>query len=215
MRLESRVQDNIIRSCRALGKRELVGIPLEEADPAFLDVRELDFDDHVAMQPSAIAYFGMMKKEAQRMFAAIQRRHDRWRKRKFSETKIVVKNESDSKRAPTIQDIEARLETDNEEEIQEQDKELGQAQERLDAVDVWYEALRQKSFSIREHASVLSDEFLSSPSIMKPNREEMGEARKMKHATRHDEDMVEDKKMDKLIDRFRVRGEEETEDSKA
>lgn len=207
MRVESRVQDNIIRSCRALGKKKLVGIALEEADPAFLDVRESDFDDHVSMQPSAIAYFGMMKKEAQRMLAAIQRRHDRWRKRKFLEAKMAAKKDSESKRAPTIQEIEARLESDNEEEIEQQEKELNQAQERLDAVDVWYEALRQKSFSIREHASVLSDEFLSSPHVMEPDGDETGDARKMKHAMRHAEDMVEDDKVRKLIERFRVGGE--------
>jgi len=113
------------------------------------------------MQASAIAYFGARKKEAQRHLEWLERGLERWQRAKFIEAKKVLMEESESKKSPTLDEIKARIVMDNKAQLKEKEDEIRQAQQMLDAAEVWYEALKQKSFMMREYASALTDEFLS------------------------------------------------------
>lgn len=143
-------------SVEGLGIVELSGIKLESADARLLDVGQLDLDKHVAMQPAAIAYFGALKKEAGRKLAALKRSYDRWEKKQLGAAKTVVYSRLASKTTAT--DVEAQFIVDNEKEIEKWDEMLDRAQFDYDTLEVWYEAWRQKSFSIREHVNIEEDE---------------------------------------------------------
>ena len=174
MTTQATVVKNIQETCSNLGMVELSGVKLETADKNLLDVSQFTLDQHVAMQPAAIAYFGSQKKDAQRRLAAIERAYDRWQKRKYSEAKSAVESANGGSKGIRVGDIEARYVIDNEPEIEKWEERIEQAKEESDTLDVWYEAWKQKSFSIREFAGIEEDErFNTNSSItMQEDRKE-------------------------------------------
>lgn len=147
-----------------LGNIELSGIKLNKPDGKLLDVGEMDINQHVAMQPSAIAYYGALKKEALRDLTAIKRDFDRWRLRKLAEAKVkTLAGEGTYK--PTVNDIEARFTVDNTKELEDWDEKLDRAQEVADTLESWYEAWRQKSFTIRAHVDIDMESLRTGDSI--------------------------------------------------
>jgi len=150
--------ENVKHSIDGLGQVELSGINLESADAKLLDIGSLDFDRHVAMQPAAIAYFGAMKKESARRLSALKRGYDRWEKKQWAMAKCAVLSGTTAQWKPTLDDIKSRFIADNEGELESWDSKLDKAEEEADTLDAWYEAWRQKSFSLHDHASVNLDE---------------------------------------------------------
>lgn len=143
----------------SLGQVELSGIKLEEAKPELLDINSLTLDMHVAMQPAALAYYGQLRKIAMRRLEDIKNRRERWMKAKYAETKAACLSIGAK---ATVADIEAKLVTDNIEDIKKADDAERSAQEAFDTLDVWYDAWRQKGYSIREHISMEQGEKFNS-----------------------------------------------------
>jgi hypothetical protein len=158
------VVENIVKACEGLGSVELNGIKLETADPNLLDVSFMDLDQHVAMQPAAIAYFGMLRKEASRMLANCQRAYDRWQKKKYVDAKAVVDSKAKNTASVKVEEIKAQVLIDNEPEVEKWEARIDRLQKECDTLDEWYEAWRQKSFTIREHARIDEDERFNSNS---------------------------------------------------
>lgn len=159
--------ENIRTSIDGMGQVELSGIKLESADSRLLDVGSLDLDKHVSMQPSAIAYFGAMKKEAARRLDMLKRNKDRWEKKQWALAKAAVISGTTAQWKPTLADIEARFITDNERQIEDWDVKMDKAQEELDTLEAWYEGWRQKSFALTSHVSIDEDERRSGSGSMK------------------------------------------------
>jgi len=159
------VTSNITEAIDGVGKTgTIMGIQFEVADPRLLDVRDGDFNEHVSMQPAAIAYYGMLKKVAGRNLEVQKRAYERWSKKTYSQAKAAL--EAAGNKKPTIADVEAFVLMNNEKMIDKFEKDVQILQEQSDTMDVWYEGWRQKSFSLREYGSVLSDERFTSPHIM-------------------------------------------------
>lgn len=154
----SEVAQKIVDVTENLGEVDLSGIRLDSVDPRLLDPGEMDLDRHVAVQASAIAYFGALKKEAGRRLAAVQRSYDRWQKKKYAEARVVAAKLTGAKSALKVEDVKAQYILDNEPEIEKWEKQLERAQQEYDTLDVWYEAWKTKGFSLREHVSMDNDE---------------------------------------------------------
>lgn len=164
--MASDVVKNISTTCTKLGEVELAGVKLENAAAKLLDVQSDSFDRHVAMQPAAIAYYGSLKKDAARRLASLERSYDKWQRKKYAEAKVAVESGTANKNTIKVEDVKARFIVDNEVEIQKWEDQIEKAQFEFDTLDIWYEAWRQKSFSIREMASIEEDErFNANPSI--------------------------------------------------
>jgi len=159
--------ENVRTSIDGMGQVELSGIKLESADSRLLDIGSLDLDKHVAMQPSAIAYFGAMKKEAARRLDMLKRNKDRWEKKQWALAKAAVISGTTAQWKPTLADIEARFITDNERQIEDWDVKMDKAQEELDTLEAWYEGWRQKSFALTSHVAIDEDERRSGSGSMK------------------------------------------------
>ena len=156
------VVDRITTACEEMGNLELSGIKLEEADPKLLDVSEMDFDRHVAMQPAAIAYYGSLLKEAGRNLAIMKRAFDRWERKMYAQAKAAM---AADKKA-TVDDVKARFVIDQEAELEKWDDRLDKLQATHDSLQSWYESWRTKSFSIHEYAGITADErWNSNPSM--------------------------------------------------
>lgn len=149
---------NITETCVKLGDVQLAGIKLETADVSLLDVTKFTIDQHVAMQPSAIAYYGSLKKEAARKLSFLERQYDRWQKKQYSIAKSSVENGTSNKSTIKVEDVKARFVIDNESEIEKREEQIEQAQMEYDTLDSWYDAWKQKSFSIRETVAIEEDE---------------------------------------------------------
>lgn len=158
--------ENVKGTIEQMGQTELSGVKLESADAKLLDVGALDLDRHVAMQPAAIAYYGAMRKEATRRLAMLKRENDRWEKKQWAMAKAAVLSGSTVQWKPTLADIEARFIADNEMEIEKREKYIDKAQDEVDTLESWYEAWRQKSFSLRDHVSIDEDERWNSSNSM-------------------------------------------------
>ncbi len=152
------VTETISGACEKLGVVELAGIRLETGDPRLLDVSEFDLDRHAAMQPAAIAYYGMLKKAASRRLANLKKAYDRWEKKQYAKAKAAVLSGTQAPSSIKVEDVKARFVIDNEPEIEKWEKQLETLQRQYDDVDAWYEAWKQKSFSIREMVDISGDE---------------------------------------------------------
>lgn len=162
------VMQNIVDTCGKLGEVQLSGVKLESAASSLLDVSQLSLDQHVAMQPAAIAYYGSLKKEASRKLAVLERSYDRWQKKKYAEAKVSVESGTSAKSGIKVEDVKARFIVDNEADIIKWEAQTDKAQFEYDTMDVWYEAWKQKSFSIRETVAIDEDErYTGSGSINK------------------------------------------------
>jgi len=148
---------NIVACCDKLGKAKLLGIPLENADPRFLEIEEVsDISEHVRLQPAAITFFGMLKRNVSRRLSRRKMEYDYWKKAKYSE----AKNSLGAKK-PTIADVEAKMFADNEKSLKEWEDEIYALQEQVDALDAYYEGWRQKGFSLQQHAGIVADELFT------------------------------------------------------
>lgn len=159
------VAANAARACDGLGEIELGGIKLESCDPELLNLLSDKFtlDQHVAMQPSAIGFYGMMKKVASRRLGALEREYDRWEKKKVADARMVCDNLS--KKEAKLESVKGRFQVDNEVEINRFEARLAALQEQSDSLDSWFEAWKAKGFAIREHAAIEESESFQSPSI--------------------------------------------------
>jgi hypothetical protein len=169
-----KVAENISEAVDTIGKKEVGGIQFETADPRLLDIRDGDFNDHVSMQPAAIAYYGMLKKTASRNLEAMKRAYDRWQKKVYAQAKAALIAAGTAK--PTVNDIEAFILLNNEAQIEKFEKDIEHLQDQYDTLDVWYEAWHQKSYSIREQGELLADERRTSPSLTTRAAEAMAPA---------------------------------------
>lgn len=158
------VVENVVDACEQLGQVDLSGIKLESASPLLLNPSIGEIDEHVSMQPGAIAYYGSLLKESKRSLVSYKKSYERWERKKYAEAKVAANASSTNK--CTVDDIKARYITDNETEIEKWEEGLDRLQMEADTLEVWYEAWRQKSFSIREHVNVTEDERWSSSSSM-------------------------------------------------
>jgi len=174
--MNDKVCVDIEKSCNDCGLKTIFGIPLESADPRLLDVREAGLDEHVALQPAAIAYFGALKKQAIRELDALKRGYDRDSKRWYALAKNKAKA-NDPK--ATVADIEAQLIIDNEKAIEQWDDRIGAAQQQLDLIDVWYEAWKQKSFSIKEYANLVEEELYQNPHLVLSGKKDGDDQKKV------------------------------------
>ena len=145
------VAQNITETISSLGKIDLSGCKLEEAKPELLDINSLTLDLHVAMQPAALAYYGQLRKDAMRRLTDLKSKRERWEKSKYAEAKAACLRDMPK---ATVADIEARVVNDNAAEFKKLDEIERNAQAVFDTFDVWYEAWKQKGYTLREHISM-------------------------------------------------------------
>jgi hypothetical protein len=164
------VIENIMATCDGLGDMKLCGIKLEDASRDLLNVMDGFLDQHVAMQPAAMAYYLTLKKTAKRRLDNAHAAHDRWEKKLYALSKAAVESGTTAKSAIKVEDVKARFIVDNEPEIEKWEARIGRAQEEYDTLDAWCEAWKQKSFSLREYISIEEDERFSGSDSIAENR---------------------------------------------
>lgn len=156
--MSTNVIQNIAATCDGLGDITLSGIKLEEAQRDLLDVSKGSLDQHVAMQPAAMAYYLSLKKLSKRGLDHILSAYDRWEKKQYALARAAVESGASSKSAIKVEDVKARFVVDNEPEIEKWESRIEKAQGEYDTLDSWCEAWKQKSFSLREYISIEEDE---------------------------------------------------------
>src|ERR1039457_3709070 len=152
-----KVASSVKTTLDSLGNVEMGGIRLDSPTPEMLDLNSLSMDIHVAMHPALVAYYGAVRRDAAMELAILKRAYERWHLKMWSESKVKACGGSQQYK-PTVNDIEARLIVDHEKELEDWDERLEGAQTRLNDLESLFEALRQKSFALRDHAAIEEEE---------------------------------------------------------
>lgn len=148
--------DNIDKSVDSMAKKEFIGVPLESADANFLDITEQNIDDAVIIQPIAISYFTACVSAAKRNLERIKFEYELWRKEKY----LSIKTNSSVKL--TINDIEAKIDVDNKEELLEWRFKIEEAQRYFDNSESMYEGWKQKGYALTQHTKLQNEDYASS-----------------------------------------------------
>lgn len=158
---------NIEKTLESLGQVDISGVRLEDAGYELLDITKLSADIHSAIQSPAIAYYGALKKEALRNLNSTKNYYDRFCKKNYAKAKEELTSQGGK---ATVADIEARVIIDNESQINEWEERIAEAQKEYDTLDSWFEAWRQKSFSLKDLTGTEEEEkFYSSGSVGVPS----------------------------------------------
>ncbi len=147
--------DNIESAMDLIAQSDKFGIRLEDCNPSMLDVKEHDIELHLRMQPSGVAYFGSMKKAADRECARMKRSYELWQIEKKSVAKGKLKMSGEKS---TISDVESHYVISYKGEISDWEDKVDASQERRDNINAWYEAWLQKSHAIREYIKVREED---------------------------------------------------------
>ena len=187
MNKKDEICERISKCCDDLGEFSLLGVPLESADPRFLDVRESSLDEHVAIQPSALAFLGKLRKDAIREVKKQEREYEKWKMDKYTESRGNV----DKSGRVTKDDIQAQMVKDNRKEIDEWEDKIMDTQRVCDLLDVYYEAWKQKAFSLNVYANITADELFSKESIeiktkISAKKDQIRDIIRKKHGERKD-----------------------------
>jgi hypothetical protein len=153
------ISDDIGSACVKCGEFSIGEVKLDEPDSKLLDISDSNLGEHVAMQPSAIAYYGYMLKTATRNLDCLNRDFALQQKRWHSSAKISLMVKTPK---PTVGDIDSYVAINFETEINEWNSRIDRAQSTVDQLSVWYDAWRQKGFNLRGYLSVTDDERRSS-----------------------------------------------------
>ena len=158
--------DKVEKSLEAIGEMDFLSSRIEDADHSLLIVTEESLSVHVQLQPALIAYYGIKRKEAERDLSSCKSDFERWEKEKFPKSKKDLEELAGPKgKKPTIADIEAHIIVFNKSEHNGWMRRLEEAQRASDTFDVFYEAIRQKSFTLREFCSMHSVELANANEI--------------------------------------------------
>lgn len=163
--MSKEMSDKIAESCEKIGKKQLNGIDIDVVDSSFLDTSEGSLHDHVAIQPSLVAYFGMKKKESERALRRAQERYDMFMKEAYAGVKNAIK--TDSKKL-TVDEIKSNIHIVYKKEHESLLADIEQAQEIFDVFDVYYEAIKQKGYAIKEMITIDMNERSSKDGFQYP-----------------------------------------------
>jgi len=164
----TKLTNNIQAMLDEAGNIEVGGVNLESCDVKLLLIDSDSIDRHVVIQPAAIAWAGMNKKEAARQLEAIEQAKDRWEKLEYAKARVVLESRFANKSAIKVEDIKAEMVKLNEVKVIEWEERVAEAHRKHDLLSEYYEAWRQKSFTIREFVSIDEEErFSGSGSITK------------------------------------------------
>ena len=155
---------NIEKTFETLGQVDVSGVKLEDAGYELLDITKLTTDIHVAIQSPAIAYYGSLKKEALRNLTSLKNYYERFCKKNYAKAKEALASLGTK---ATVADIEAKVIVDNEEQINEWEERIAEAQREYDTLDSWFEAWRQKSFSLKDFVKTDEEEKFDSSGSMR------------------------------------------------
>ena len=144
----------ISESLMTHGDMPISEIPIESADPSLLDIRYGDFNEHVAIQPSALAYFQVLHKTAERNLKKAKESFKKWKDNAWIDAKKRAKGLGKS----TVQDIETQLYIDNKAEIEKYEQKIDEAQFQVDTFGVYSEAWKQKGFVLLAKARMMQEE---------------------------------------------------------
>jgi len=154
---------NILQANEVMAKKEIMGIPIETCDTRLLEITEENMDEHVSMQPIAIAFWGVCYKQALRKCERIKRDYEMWRRSKYAAAKDAIQGKC------TIAEVEAKIEEANSAEIKTWNEQVDNAEDQADLLESWYKGWSQKGYSIKEHANIQMDESYATGSIKSNN----------------------------------------------
>jgi hypothetical protein len=127
----------------------LSGVSFENPDVKMLIPDSESLERHITMQPAAIAYYGTLAKQAQRLLDEAKKKWKyRWMELYGTVSRALCL--ADPKRKPTVTEIEAETYSRHRSEVDAQEQELARLAHQADDIQAFYESWQAKSFAVSQ-----------------------------------------------------------------
>ena len=111
-----------------------------------------DLEEHLAMQPAAIAYYGHLYKKAERDYADLKKVYEiRWKEMYADCARALSANAKKT----TINDVESAIYAKYKAEIDALNARLSNQKAVLDNLEVFYDGWKQKGFIMNSYAQLV------------------------------------------------------------
>ena len=158
----SKIKEKIERKIGELQDEDFVGVDIGGFDKRLLIIGDSDISDHLRMQPAAIAYYGMLLRRADATIRRLEAKFDEWWHQVYAKANDELSEERSTK--PTVADITGRAISNNKKKYRSKKEKISEAREVRDMLDVWYEAIRQKGFSMDKLVEINREELMTKDS---------------------------------------------------
>lgn len=146
------------RTFEADGRFKLNGTTFEEATMDMLVLNSDNLEEHLMMQPAAIAYYGHMYKTAEQNYEDLKQVFElRW-KEMYAECARTLSNNA---KKTTINDVESLIHSTYKTEIEELNGRIRTAKRILDMTSQYYDAWKQKGFMIKSYADLIMTGYIA------------------------------------------------------
>ena len=140
---------------------DVCGFKLEDFDHNALIITEENFQEHLQKQSAGTAYYGTLYKSLKQELNKLS--NDR--AKKLSECTdramlVLQKQSSKSTARPTIREAETMALMANSKIFEEYDKKIYEIEEQCNFVEQYYEAWKQKSFTLNNMTSLICAGFI-------------------------------------------------------
>lgn len=139
------------------GEFEFDRFKFDEPDYEMLIFDEESYLEHLRVQSAGIAYYGSISKAADRKYDELEKRYKFRYNEMFSECSDTM-NKLGKK---AVKDIEALIQSKYEDELNKWDKALEEAKIYKDNANIFYEAWKNKSFSLNSMTQMITSGLLT------------------------------------------------------
>lgn len=141
---------------------DVCGMKLEDFDSSALIVTEENFLEHLQKQSAGTAYYGMIFKNLKQELNKLNNERDR----KLSECMdramlSLQKQSSKSSSRPTLREAETMALMVNSKIFEELDKNISEIEEQCNSVEQYYEAWKQKSYTLNNISNLVCAGFIT------------------------------------------------------
>jgi len=157
-----KIREGIERQIEGISSENITGKEIGSFDKSLLIIGDDDITDHLRMQPAAVAYYGMLLKRAESRLRRVKTKYDEWHHKMYAKCADELAEESRYK--PTANDIEAKITTYKKNYRKYRDA-IAEAESTKDMIEVWYNAIQQKGFSMNQISDIISDELMSKDDV--------------------------------------------------
>jgi hypothetical protein len=151
--------ENIIKKAE---KIKMAEFDFENPCIEMLEVNENNYLESVSKQPTAIAYFGSLYKNAQRELEDMELYYKNRYNEMYGECSDII---SKQKIKSTQRDVDALIRTKYTNELEDIEKRIKILKKNKDLYEMFYEGWKAKSFALASFTSLVTTGFISPKTI--------------------------------------------------
>jgi hypothetical protein len=134
-------------------KMTIAGFNFDTPNMDMLVVTEDTFEEHLAKQPAALAYYGVLYKDTKRAYEDLERKNNIRRSEMYGVCSSTL-NKTAAK--STVKDIDALIQSKYTAELEKMAQELSELKAAVDCLEVYYASWQQKSYTLTSYSTLVA-----------------------------------------------------------